>query len=101
MLRLIATLPIGPRHAGHSRTIYGGDGLELWHELRVPWNPFREMEERVFIYPGELPTVPPAGCSDCAMVPPFYGEGLVPQITFDGSDALERAAESLGLEFEQ
>lgn len=90
-MKLIESLQVGRRCDNHTRAIYGGRGLELWHEVAVPWNIFTPIMERADLYPGTLPNVKPEGATMCEMVPPFYGQGDVAVIRWEGPDALLQA----------
>ena len=94
-MRLIDTLMVGPKSTGHTRQIYAGHDVELWHETIIPWNIFRLVAEgitdRVYVYPRKLPSKRPAGCKRCAMEEAYYSDGKIPVITWEGGKAFDKA----------
>jgi hypothetical protein len=90
-LQYIDTLQCGPRHAGHSRAIYAGNGCELWHEVHLPWNIFAGMTQKAFLYVPALPAIAPAGATFCGMQERYYSPGEVAVIIWEGADCLEAA----------
>lgn len=90
-MKLIETFMVGPRHAGHSREIYVGHGMEMWHELIIPMNPFVPMTQRTELFVAALPSEAPVDAAFCGMQDKTYGDGQHPVIRWEGTNCLERA----------
>lgn len=90
-------LQVGPRHCGHTRDIYTAHGVEVWHEVSIPWNPLRlvmdGLYEAAFVYPARLPESTPAGAASCGMVEPYYGTSPIAEIVWRGPNSLDRAVQ--------
>lgn len=94
-LRLIETFQVGPSHAGHTRTVYAGAGMEVWEEIRAPLHFGAYMlgmfpKNTLTVFLDSLPDEPPEGCTHCGPTPRIYGEGTIPQIEWHGRGALEK-----------
>lgn len=90
-MRHVETMQVGPRHAGHTRSIYAGRGLEMWHETMRPWNPLQSTIERVELFVGELPDVAPSDAEFCGTSPAYYGDHDAASIIWTGRDAYAKA----------
>lgn len=94
-LRLIDTFQVGADHAGHTRTVYAGAGMEVWEEIRAPLHFGAYMlgrfpKDTMTVFLAETPEVRPEGCSHCGPAPLIYGDGTVPQVEWHGRDALSQ-----------
>lgn len=88
-------IQVGPYSAGHTRDVYAGCGVEIWHETIVPWNPLRLMldgiTEKAYLFPGSLPRRKPKGATFCGMQDAYYSDGKIAMIIWEGKFALDQA----------
>lgn len=95
VLRAIETFQVGPSHAGHSRTVYAGAGMEVWEEIRAPLHLGAYMlgrfpSDTITVFLQEVPETRPEGSVTCGREPVMYGDGTVPQVVWHGRDALRQ-----------